>query len=214
MRFFALSALTSIAFGVFCSAAPTPVPNGVQALDIPSAPLAARDAPAPSNLKCVLDGAAVSLAPIVEAVAELHTAVDVEVTLATLLAEVVVIIQTTIAEVTALVGTTEQLLFDDVAGVVMDVEAIVACILGVLKPILTILACVISLVGATLTGQILPLVGQILDLVLALLNAILAIVGAFAADVICLLVQELGALVSVLVKLGATALCVLLHISI
>jgi hypothetical protein len=53
--------------------------------------------------------------------------------LATILAEVVVIIQNTIVEIKALVGTTEELLFDDVAGVVMDVEAIVACILGVLK---------------------------------------------------------------------------------
>ena len=44
MRSFIISALATLAFGVFCSAAPTPV--GVSEIDLSPAPVAVRDTPA------------------------------------------------------------------------------------------------------------------------------------------------------------------------
>lgn len=68
MRFFALSALASIAFGVFCSAAPTP--SGLPVVNVPSSEIAARDVPAPNGLQTALNEFIGTVSPLKAQVGE------------------------------------------------------------------------------------------------------------------------------------------------
>jgi hypothetical protein len=68
MRSFTLSALASLALGVFCSAAPTP------GAGLPSIAVAARDAPVPAEqnetVQSILTGTADAVGPLVDQVGE------------------------------------------------------------------------------------------------------------------------------------------------
>ena len=72
MRSFTLSALASLAFGIFCSAAPTP--SGLPAIGLPSVPAVARDSPAPAEagptLQSVFATASASLGPLADKAGE------------------------------------------------------------------------------------------------------------------------------------------------
>lgn len=68
MRSFTLSALATLAFGVFCSAAPTP------GAALPPIAVAARDSPVPAEgnetLESIFTGAAQAISPLVDQIGE------------------------------------------------------------------------------------------------------------------------------------------------
>lgn len=68
MRYFALSAFTSLAFGIFCSAAPTP--SGLPAINLPPVAVAARDTTVPPEdtptLQSVLAAATGAVGPLAD----------------------------------------------------------------------------------------------------------------------------------------------------
>jgi len=211
MRSFTLSALATLAFGIFCSAAPTP--GG-----LPSVAVAARDTPAPveadQTLVAVLTTASSSLNPLVEQVANLHTvgAVGdaVEDLVLPILQNALGIVQCAVAGVQKLQGLPiEEVLYDVELSVVLDVAGIVNIVYPVVQLVVTILANVLTLVD----GRVLPLVVAILASLVELLTGVLGLVGDFAAQVIILLAQEIQGLIPAILTLGGTNLLALLQIS-
>jgi len=215
MRSFTLSALATLAFGIFCSAAPTP--GG-----LPAVAVAARDTPAPveadQTLQYVFATASDSLSPLVAQVADLNTvgAVDgaIQDVVIPLLGDVVDILQCLLAGIAKLQGLpVQQTLINIETGVELDVAGIVETVLPVVKGVLTILVGIIRLVGGTVTGSVLPLVLSVVGFLVQVLTAVLGLIGILADDVIAFLAEEIGDLVTFLPSLGAYDLLNLLHIS-
>jgi hypothetical protein len=210
MRSFILSALTVLAFGLFCSAAPTPNL-------LPSVAVAARDTAVSrgnsQTLQCIIADATNALNPIAAEVAGLVEVVEVD--LCAILQEVVVILETAVADVEALVNVSVDVcLIDVVTGVLYDLQGLLQLIVPLIRLVICLLQNVIKLLAGAVLADVLALVHQIGGLLAQLLCAILAIVGSLIPGLIAAIVAEIGDLIAFILSLGCQQLLVVLCISI
>jgi len=212
MRSFILSALTFVAFGLFCSAAPTP---GL----LPSVVVAARDTTVPAEdnqtLQCIITDATNALNPLADQIANLHTTEAIEATLCTILGEVVTILETAVAAVLALAKIpVDKCLIDITTGVLYDLEGIIKLIVPLIRIVLCLLQNVLNLLTGAVLADVLALVHQITSLLAQLLCGILALVDNVITGVLAAIVNAIADLIPFIISLACQELLVVLCISV
>lgn len=206
MRSFALSALASIAFSVFCSAAPTP--NYLPVIEVRTPPVATPDAPATPDgaktLQSVCDEATASLSALKAQVLALNTAQAVLENVDPIVRQLQVVVTTTVDGVKVLASMPSETVLQDVStGVILDVTGIVNVVAPVVKGVLEIVVAVVTLVGSEVKTVILPLVLEILESLAELLTCVIQIVGDLAAEVIAGVLQVVKDLIPTVLDLSA-----------
>jgi hypothetical protein len=216
MRSFALSAFTSLAFGIFCSAAPTP--SSAPSLSLPPVPVAARDITVPGanpqTLQSVLIVATDAINPLVDEVATLHTAEGVEDLLRPILEKLVVVLETAVSGVEGLANIpVEESLVDLTTDVQLDLGGIVKLVAPLLELVLTLLKNVVDLVGGTVEPDLLSLMTKIATLLAQLLTSVIILVGTIVTGVAADVLKQLDALIPFILTLNVEELLRALGIS-
>jgi phage-related protein len=217
MRYFALSAFTSLAFGIFCSAAPTP--SGLPAINLPPVAVAARDTTVPPEdaptLQSVLAAATEAVGPLADETSKFHTVPPVEDLVLSILGQVIVILETAVDGLEKLASTpVKDSLDGTVTGVQMDVGEIVQQIVPLLEGVVTLVQDVLTCVDETVVADVLPLVKQITVLLAQILSAVLVLVGDLATQVIEGVVAAIQGLIPTIVNLSAGELLAIIGVSV
>jgi len=220
MRSFALAAFASLTFGLFCSAAPTPIANTdalalKRSVEVPSvferSIVEARGGDEDKNtLSYILNGVVHDVEVIVEKIKVVDHTVEA---LTPLLEEVKEILVCAIAAVKGLVGLDlGKILKDVVTGLVLDVKGLAALIADVLRVVLCLLELVLSLVTDIVKGGLLPLICEIVSLLAELVSCILDLVGGLLvgliAEVLLLVGDLVGFILSLKVEVIIKVLCI------
>jgi len=210
MRSFAISAFATLAFGVFCSAAPTPLIDATVDVDVLSlidvdVLVDARSVPEDKCLGSVLDGVVSAVSPIVEEIENIKTPLTADV-LIPLLTEIKVILAAAVKDVNGLLGLPIGDILKTVTGTVLDVKGLAALICAVLKLVLNLVDLVLGLVDSVVKGEIISLVNEIVDLLAQLLSCILKLVGGILFGLIKEVLALIPELVDIIRGLGVTSL--------
>jgi len=196
MRSFTLSVFATLAFGLFCSAAPTPA-------GVPPVLQARGDEVPAENSKCldgILDGLVDAISPIADKISHLQTVEATGECLTPILVEVNELIVTAVSDVKAI--PVEKALVSITEGVLLDVGMVVGCLSSVLHVVFLLIQCVLGLVAVTVKGEILPLVIDIVCSIGDLLTAVLDLVGDLLPGIIAALRLLIGDIVDCILSLG------------
>jgi len=209
MRSFALSVFASLAFGIFCSAAPTPA--GI------STNVIARDLELPAEdskcLESVLSGVVIELSPIKEQITQLNTVVVTVDLVEPILADIKGILECAIVDVKALAEIDINVALHSVTtGVLLDVKGVAVLLSGVLHIVCFLLQLVLQIVTGAVKDTVLPLVLEILCLVGDLVAVVLSLVACLLTGVLAALLPLIGDLVSFIYVLNVKTLIEILCI--
>jgi len=203
MRSFTLSAIATLAFGLFCSAAPTPVAiPQARGVDVSS-----------GDGKCldgILNDVVNSITPIANEIYNLKAEDATVECLTPYLKEIKVIIDGAVCDIKEI--PLEEALVSIVKGVILDVDIIVKCLSAVLHVVFLLLKFILGLVGALVWHEILPLVVAIVCSVADLLAAVLALVGKELVGIIACLLPLIQDIVEFILFLGVDVIIKILCI--
>jgi len=225
MRSFALSAFATLAFGLFCSAAPTPIEADIAVavgslLDIDVAAavelnngVLRRDTEVPTEdtecLEGVLTYVVGAVDSIVEKITSLETGVTVDI-LSSHLGEVEDIFNTAIKLVEEL--DIEVCLKSITTGDLLDVADVADLIASLLRVVMNLLKCVLGLVTGAVKEEVLPLLLKIVDLLCKLLSLVLDLVGHLLSGVIAAVLERITDLIPFIIECDLKSLIGLLGI--
>lgn len=208
MRSFTLSALATLAFGIFCSAAPTP--SGLPAVGI-----VARDAPVPNDtLQSALSDAASAIDPLVDQISKLHTVEATVQVVTPILNEAIEHLEDAVNRIQALVKIPVDDALRIADGALLDVADVADLVVSVIRGVLALLQGVLALVNSAVWGQVLPLVLQIVQLVGQLLAAVIELVASVLTGLVDDIVDRIEDLIPVILDLNAREILVILGVSV
>jgi len=217
MRSFTFAAFTSIAFGIFCSAAPTP--SGLPTVNLPPVAVAARDTTVPvpaaetPSLQSLITDATTSLKPLADRVSGLNTVEAVEDVLGPILQDIIDILKCVVTGVDNLANIpVEESLLDITTGVELDVQGVVGLVVSLLTIVLTILQTILTLVTGTVKENVVPLVDEIAELLGTILCGVLKLVGDLVTDVLDDVLQLISGLIPFILDLNVRLLLTALGI--
>jgi len=209
MRTFALSVFATLAFGIFCSAAPLPA-TGV-AIDVGDTidvdldldlggPVDRRDAETPTKditLEITLNGIVSDVSKVGDKIADLKEGVTVDV-LEPLLEDVKDILEGAIKVVKSLLDGSAEKALTTATGELLDVKTVAQLIANVVRVVLLLLKAVLDLVSGTVKDEVLPLLRKIGELLGDLLYLVLQLVGKLLSGVLLAVVALIADLINII----------------
>jgi len=208
MRSFAITAFATLAFGLFCSAAPTPHDDGLVKVDADVNAYVGVDVRSADD-KClgsILSGVVSSLEPIVEEITSLTVLECTVEKLEPIIAEVKDILVCAIGDLKGLEGLDIGSILKSVLGLVLDLDGVAGLLCSIIKAVVEIVKCILAIVTADVKGVVLPLLLELISLVVELLSCVLSLVGGVLEGLLSCVVKLLGDVVTDILDLKLTAL--------
>jgi len=224
MRSFGLSAFATLAFGLFCSAAPAPGNVGHAVANVGSRAIEARSnadvstfgiraAPAPPKcLDSIITEAVTDITAVIDDITKIKVKVTVKV-ITPYLAKVKAILTVAIGDCNSLVGVDTKAILTSVVGVLLDITGVAKLICSVIKIVIQLIQCVLGVVSLDIKDEVLAILLEIVDLLCQLVSCVLSLVGDVLGGLIAIVVSLLGGVtIKAIIDLNLTECISLLHL--